>query len=110
MNLIRTALLTAAVAATCFPLIDTLAAEAPGVHVSYTDLDLSTTKGVNSLYRRIQRAAAQYCDDLQWHTGSRIASGHEACVADAVGNTVRKLNVPALTAYHAEHATTAGRS
>lgn len=111
MNSIRIALLVAAaaVAPGLLP-APSMAADSPGVHVSYADLDLSTQKGVDALYRRINRAAGQYCDDVLWRTGTRIASGHAACVADAVSNTVRTLNVPSLTALHAERSRTDQRS
>jgi UrcA family protein len=80
------------------------------VRVSAADLDLATTKGVNTLYARIYKAAKAYCADLNSLTGSRLVSGTSSCVTDAVANTVKGLNVPALSALHAEKSRTSTRS
>jgi UrcA family protein len=72
-----------------------------GIRVGYSDLDLTTQKGVDTLYRRIHTAAGRYCEELHSRTGSRIATGYEECVTDAVNNTVSSLNLPSLSALHA---------
>jgi len=75
-----------------------------GVRVTLSDLNLSTQSGVKTLYNRIHSAASRYCESIYSRTGSRIAAGYAGCVVDAVNNTVRSLNLPALTALHQEHA------
>ena len=63
---------------------------------------MSKPGGVKLLYARINKAAERYCDSLYARTGSRIASGHEGCVHDAVDRTVQSMNLPSLSALHAE--------
>lgn len=77
-------------------------AEEPGIRVSYSDLDLTTETGAKKLYARIHTAAGRYCENLYSRTGSRIANGYDECVVDAVNNTVHALNVPTLSALHAD--------
>lgn len=79
-------------------------AEEPTIRVSYADLDMSKPADVKTLYGRIHTAAGRYCEALFTRTGSRISSGYAGCVDDAVGTTVRSLNVPSLSALHADKA------
>lgn len=110
MSPLRTALLMiAAVAAPGLLAAPAHAANQAGIRVSYSDLDLSTSKGIDVLYGRIQRAAHEYCDEVLSHTGSRISNGQAACVADAVSNTVRAMKLPALTALHVGRSSATGR-
>lgn len=110
MTSIRTALLmTAALAAHGLLAATAHAADPAGIRISYSDLDLSTPKGIDVLYGRIRRAADEYCNDVLSQTGSRIVRGQSACVADAVSNTVRVLKLPSLTALHVERTATASR-
>lgn len=110
MRPLRTALLViAAAAAPGLPAAPAYAADSAGIRVSYSDLDLSTSRGVDALYGRIQRAAREYCDEVLSSTGSRISSGQAACVSDAVSNTVRALKLPALTALHVGRTSAASR-
>ena len=73
-----------------------------GVHITLNDLDLAKPAGVKTLYGRINTAAKRYCESLYSRTGSRISSGFDGCVVDAVNTTVRSLNLPSLSALHAE--------
>ena len=93
----------AAVAATMTPLLAPAAPqELPAVRLVYSDLNLATPAGVSKLYERIRAAAARSCAPLQeTMTGTRINTGYDACVHDAVGSTVEKLAIPGLTALHA---------
>jgi UrcA family protein len=73
---------------------------AHAVHVSYRDLDLSTTDGNARLLHRIQLAAERVCDvnhgpqPLTW----RIAS--DRCVNQTMDRAVADVNSPMLTAMH----------
>jgi UrcA family protein len=69
--------------------------EAPSVHVSYADLNLSSVAGAKSLYRRITVAANNVCPtearDLARH------QIHESCVQETVAAAVRDVNAPQLS-------------
>jgi UrcA family protein len=69
------------------------------VTVSYSDLDLSSPAGAKTLYRRIQGAAEQVCG----HPGADVIEQAiwRSCYRSAIGNAVRKVNDPLLTAVHA---------
>ncbi len=102
MKSIRKGVLLAAAAAIPLSLAAIAGAQEAGVRVSYSDLDISTRKGLDKLYARIHSAAGRYCESVLQVTGSRILSGYEACVTDAVNNTVHSMNLPSLSALHAE--------
>jgi len=73
-----------------------LAAEPPVVKVRYSDLDVSTRSGAQTLYNRIAGAARTVCgfegtpllDQAIW----------KACYRDAISAAVMKVNSPLLTA------------
>jgi UrcA family protein len=68
------------------------------VTVSYADLDLSSPAGAKALYGRIQAAAKQVCG----HAGADVIEQGiwKSCYRSAVGDAVRKVNDPLLTAVH----------
>ena len=74
----------------------------PTVSVRFDDLNLTTTAGVNSLYRRISAAARQVCPDVYSRDLAVVAAG-ERCQASAVSQAVRELNNPQLALVHAAH-------
>ena len=69
------------------------------VTVSYADLDLSSPAGAQTLYRRIQGAAQQVCG----YAGADVIEQAiwKSCYRSAVGDAVKKVNEPLLTAVHA---------
>ena len=72
----------------------------PSKTVSYADLNLKSTAGVEALYKRIRKAAYEVC---QMPTGThqiRIESELKACKADAIDRAVLQTNLPKLTALH----------
>ncbi len=77
--------------------------DAPAVKVRYDDLNLATTDGVNTLYRRISRAARQVCplSDLR---DLHMFLAAERCQAAAVAKAVSEVNNPSLAMVHAAHA------
>jgi UrcA family protein len=81
-----------------------------GIRVTYADLDLNTATGVDTLYRRINTAAQRWCEDLNLRTGSRLSTGYRECVTDAVNSTVSALNLPGLSALHADRSRPKHRS
>ena len=87
-----------AVTATSFgaPLSDS----APSVTVRYDDLNLATSAGVETLYRRIAKAARTVCPD-EHSRDLGIAAAGERCQANAVEQAVREVNNPHLALVHA---------
>jgi UrcA family protein len=71
---------------------------ARSVTVSYADLDISGPAGAKTLYSRIQAAAKQVCG----HAGADVIEQGiwRSCYRNAVGDAVRKVNNPLLTAVH----------
>lgn len=85
-----------------FPLAVTQAApEKPVIHLRYHDLNLATSAGVEVLYRRVQQAAAEYCESTRALIGTRVSVAFDRCVKDAVATTVKTIDHPGLTALHA---------
>ena len=72
----------------------------PSKTVSYADLNLKSSAGVEALYKRIKKAAYEVC---QIPTGThqiRIESELKACKADSVDRAIQQTNLPTLTALH----------
>jgi UrcA family protein len=76
--------------------------QGPDVVVRFGDLDLSTRSGAETLYSRIQRAAAQVCRP----TDSAVLVMHTAslqCRNELVARTVASVRSPQLAAVHESH-------
>jgi UrcA family protein len=71
------------------------------VPVTYADLDLSTSVGITTLYRRLHAAAEKVCEPLD-RAYLSLASRYRACVQKALSNSVRQVDKPMLTQYYAE--------
>ena len=72
----------------------------PSKTVSYADLNVKNSAGVETLYKRIKKAAYEVC---QIPTGThqiKIESEFKACKADAIDRAVQQTNLPTLTALH----------
>jgi UrcA family protein len=82
---------------------------APSVKVSYADLDISTDRGLKTLYGRIQVAANQVCPQpLSSDFNSerkRIASD---CREAAITRAVDQFHNPRLSTLHANRKSTVG--
>jgi len=76
--------------------------ERPSVKVRYDDLNLTTTAGVNALYRRISHAASQVCPDIYSRDLTVSAAGRR-CRASAIAEAVQTVNNPQLALVHAAH-------
>jgi UrcA family protein len=74
--------------------------DVPSVTVRYSDLDLTTTVGVNTLYRRIANAAYNVCPrpDMRDLQATGVA---DQCRAEAVARAVHDVNNPKLAMVHA---------
>jgi UrcA family protein len=71
----------------------------PSVTVSFRDLDIGSSAGANTLYRRIQGAARQVCGPK----GADLIEQYYwmSCYRHAIDDAVAKVNSPLLTAIHA---------
>jgi UrcA family protein len=86
------------------------AADAPAqtLRISVSDLDLSKTSDVATLYARIKSAAQQACG-ADVVTGSRLTStSKKQCTKEAVDGAVSQINNASLSAYHKQEASKAG--
>jgi UrcA family protein len=72
----------------------------PAVTVRYSDLNLATSAGAETLYHRIARAARAVCpgDDSR---DLAILAASERCQANAIAQAVRQVNNPQLAVVHA---------
>ena len=80
----------------------TPAVDAPSVSVRYDDLNLSTTAGVDALYRRISAAARDVCPDI-YSRDTNIVLAAQHCQAAAISKAVSQVNSPGLAMLHAAH-------
>ncbi len=99
MNRFTLMMLTAALAAAQLAQAETVAAGPPKMLVHYSDLDLSRSAGVLSLYHRLQTAAETVCTPLNGQDVSqKLRFRH--CVADALSRAVTEVDQPLLAAYY----------
>ena len=88
--------------ATALPLaVSQAATNAPTIRITYQDLNLATTAGVEVLYHRMLHAASDYCEATRAVTGTRVSIAFDRCVKDAVATTVKTIGHPGLSAMHA---------
>jgi UrcA family protein len=69
------------------------------LEVEYTDLNLATTAGAKTLYKRISHAAHAVCGPNNSRSVAMM-SAHRRCVRDAVNAAVEKVGAPTLTVLH----------
>jgi UrcA family protein len=87
-----------------------LAQEHPGtsartMKVRYSDLNISTTAGATTLYRRIVGAAQQVCGEEGYEIGIDAERAWHDCFDSAVNDAVEKVHSPLLKAV--QHRSTA---
>jgi UrcA family protein len=72
------------------------------VTVRYSDLNLNSTAGVTSLYKRIQDAATEVCRPAEGpQSVSRISwTAWNRCFYHAIADAVRTVHNDKLSAYH----------
>ena len=71
------------------------ASDIPSVTVNFADLDISRPAGATKLYGRIQGAANLVCSAYD-HSSLTAQANFKACVSDAIGRAVAKVESPAL--------------
>ena len=66
--------------------------------VRFQDLNMSTSEGVQALYRRIHAAAWRVC----WNTSSDpiVQAAARECAKKAEANAIGTVNLPQLTAFY----------
>jgi UrcA family protein len=79
------------------------AADIPSVVVSYGDLDLSSTDGVRTLYKRISLAAQEVCPSVNSMEAKQVAFARH-CRKDAIEHAVAQIHSAQLVALSTEHA------
>jgi UrcA family protein len=67
----------------------------PSVTVKFSDLDISRPAGATKLYGRIQGAANLVCSAYD-HSNFMAQANFKACVSDAIGRAVAKVESPTL--------------
>jgi UrcA family protein len=75
---------------------------APARTVRYSDLNLNTQAGAESLYHRIRNAAELVCGDVSSRQMAEAAMA-KTCVDRAVAGSVRAVNSRLLTKVYDEH-------
>jgi UrcA family protein len=71
----------------------------PTVTVSYSDLNLASNAGIESLYRRLSTAASTVCGDFDRRSTGQRAKWQQ-CHDQALSAAVFDVNKPTLTAMH----------
>jgi UrcA family protein len=94
------ALVVVAAVASAASFAGTSGADAPSVSVRYDDLNLSTTAGVDKLYRRITSAARDVCPDI-YSRDTHVVLIAQRCQAAAITKAVSQVNNPGLAMLHA---------
>lgn len=74
--------------------------QVPSVKVRYDDLNLATSAGVSTLYKRIARAARNVCPDAYSRDLTMVAAS-EQCQAEAIARAVNEVNNPQLASLYA---------
>ncbi len=92
MNKITTATLCAIAGsiATLSPLYCQASDVVASARVSYADLNLANSDDVRTLYRRLSKAADLVCPEDSF-------KAHQGCVREAMGESIRRANVAALS-------------
>ena len=102
MRIQRNVIAIVGIATTCLLSVIPAHAERQGVlstTVQYADLDLTTSSGVQQLYRRIDGAAERVCGTYDQRSLARRADW-KRCYAEAVDSAVEKIGSPQLSQLH----------
>jgi UrcA family protein len=77
--------------------------EPPAITVHFEDLNIDDTPGAETLYKRIQAAAAVVCREFGTTRSLVLFGRYAGCVHSAVGAAVARVNRPLLTESAAAH-------
>ncbi len=67
-------------------------------HVRYTDVDISTAHGAETLVRRIKNASEMVCGPRKGKMSLHERSAYNQCMKEAMDEAVLSANSPAVTA------------
>ena len=72
------------------------------VTVSYSDLDINSLSGAQTLYSRLQRATEEFCGVESYTTirSVRVVADARACFAGSLSAAVEKIDSDTLTSIH----------
>jgi UrcA family protein len=70
--------------------------------VRYSDLNLATAVGVDTLYQRISKAASGVCPSADIRDLPAVSAAKQ-CRVEAIARAVRDVNNPKLAVMHASH-------
>jgi UrcA family protein len=79
------------------------------IEVEYTDINLATQAGAETLYRRIVRAARMACGPADARSAAMMTA-HRGCLKEAVDGAVKDVGSPKLSALHQDRALRAASS
>jgi UrcA family protein len=79
---------------------DRVSDAAPSTVVHYSDLDLSSSGGIHTLYGRIQDAAWRVCRQIVPAHNAQSSMENAKCRQTLTDVAVGEVNKPALTALH----------
>jgi UrcA family protein len=77
--------------------------EPPAVTVHFEDLNINNTRDAETLYKRIQAAAAVVCREFGTTRSMVLFGRYASCMHSAVGVAVARVNRPLVTEYAAAH-------
>ena len=100
-NLTTLAAMTVAACGLCTSVWADTILEPRSITVHFEDLDINSTPGVATLYKRIGAAAASVCHDLATSRSLVYLGRYHTCVHGAVSVAVTRINRPAVTEYAA---------
>ncbi len=75
----------------------------PTVAVRFSDLNLDTRTGAETVFHRIQIAADAVCNEYAPRGTLLPSAAYQSCLREAVSAAVRTVDSPLLTAYYGEH-------
>lgn len=70
------------------------------IAVSYSDLNLASTSGLDLLYQRVQSAAYKVCGVENMRVSLDIVRRNRECVAGAIDSAIGAIDNPRLTVLH----------
>ena len=79
------------------------------IEVEYTDINLATQAGAETLYGRIVRAARMACGPTESRSAAMM-SAYRGCVKEAVDGAVKEVGAPSLSALHQDRTPTPASS
>ena len=71
-----------------------------GITVTYHDLNLANSEGLDSLYRRVESAARKVCGVENFRVSLNIARKNRDCVSSSINAAIGQIGDTRLTALH----------